>query len=161
MDSVGALSKWRLKATVWRTGAVINSKYIEPRRFLENASEIVFEHVHSIMQRWLYKNKHCFNGMFVASDKRTNKNIATRNYELYQCTDLLEWYVSRIIEPTLSSFSGTRYSGADGHYRVIEFNGERDKHNPLRMECHIKLRRKIMLKRAVINVQTADNACFA
>ena len=42
-----------------------------------------------------------------------------------------------------------------------EFNGERDKHNSLRAGCHIKFPREIMLKRAVINVQTADNACFA
>ena len=27
----------------------------------------------------------------------------TRNYELYKCTDLRKWYVSRVIEPTLSS----------------------------------------------------------
>ncbi|KYN05019.1 hypothetical protein ALC62_04092, partial [Cyphomyrmex costatus] len=31
----------------------------------------------------------------------------------------------------------------------------------LRAECHIKLPEKIMLKRAVINVQSKDNACFA
>jgi len=48
-----------------------------------------------------------------------------------------------------------------GIIAYIEFNGERDKHNPLRVECRIKLRREIMLKRVVINVQTADNACFA
>ena len=36
-----------------------------------------------------------------------------------------------------------------------------NKHNPLCVRCHIKLPREIMLKRAVINVQTADNAYFA
>ena len=33
------------------TGAVINSKHIEPRQFLEDAREIVLEHVQSVMQK--------------------------------------------------------------------------------------------------------------
>ena len=51
--------------------------------------------------------------------KRANKSIATWNYELYQWINLCEWYVLRVIEPTLSSF---RNAIADGH----EFNGERE-----------------------------------
>jgi len=35
--------------------------------------------------------------------KRVNKSIAIRNFEIFQCTNLREWYVLRIIEPTLSS----------------------------------------------------------
>jgi len=30
------------------------------------------------------------NGEFVASYKRVNKNIATRNFEIFQCTNLRE-----------------------------------------------------------------------
>ncbi|XP_067209968.1 uncharacterized protein [Linepithema humile] len=36
-----------------------------------------------------------------------------------------------------------------------------NKFNPLHAGCHIKLPREIMLKRAVVNVQSGDNACFA
>jgi len=36
-----------------------------------------------------------FNGEFVAGDKRANKNIATRNYELFHSSDLQEWYERR------------------------------------------------------------------
>ncbi|KYQ51396.1 hypothetical protein ALC60_09506 [Trachymyrmex zeteki] len=43
------------------------------------------------------------NGEFVAGDKRANKSIATRNYKLYQCIDLREWYMSRVVEPVLAS----------------------------------------------------------
>ncbi|KYN19884.1 hypothetical protein ALC57_07777 [Trachymyrmex cornetzi] len=84
------------------TGAVINSNYIEPQRFLEDASEIVLERVQCIMQRYdSIKINTIFNGKFVAGDKRANKSIATRNYELYRYTDLREWYVTRVVEAIL------------------------------------------------------------
>jgi len=37
----------------------------------------------------------------VASDKRANKSIATRDYEFFQTLDLQEWYESRVVESTL------------------------------------------------------------
>jgi len=52
-----------------------------------------------------------FNSEFVAGDKRMKKIIATRNYELYQYTDLREWYVSRVVEfilVSLEEFQDTR-----------------------------------------------------
>jgi len=39
-----------------------------------------------------------FNGEFVAGNKSANKNIATRNYELFRSTDLQEWYELRVVE---------------------------------------------------------------
>jgi len=62
--------------------AVINSKHIEPRIRLFEASEIVLEHVHNVMQRYdSVKINIVFNDEFMAGDKRANKSIATRNYE--------------------------------------------------------------------------------
>ena len=48
-----------------------------------------------------------------------------------------------------------------GIVAYTEFNVNANKHNPLRAGCYIKLSREIILKRAVIHVQTADNAGFA
>ncbi|KYN45448.1 hypothetical protein ALC53_00006, partial [Atta colombica] len=45
--------------------------------------------------------------------------------------------------------------------RILNLTVNANKHIPLRAGCHIKFPREIMLKRAVIHVQTADNACFA
>ncbi|KYN41780.1 hypothetical protein ALC56_03799, partial [Trachymyrmex septentrionalis] len=45
--------------------------------------------------------------------------------------------------------------------RILNLTVNANEHNPLRVGCHIKLLREIMLKRALINVQTADNASFA
>jgi len=39
---------------------------------------------------------------------------------------------------------------------LINING----YNPLHAGCHIELPREIKLKRAVVNVQSTDNACF-
>jgi len=99
---------WREINTVFKNyimiGAVINFKHIEPRQFLENASEIVIELVQSIMQEHdNIKINTVFNGKFVTDDKRANKSIATRNYELFRLSDLQEWYESRVVEPTLIS----------------------------------------------------------
>ncbi|KYM94372.1 hypothetical protein ALC62_14999 [Cyphomyrmex costatus] len=87
--------RWREIETAFEsrilTGAVINSNHIEPRRFLEDASEIVLERVQSVLQRYdSIKINTVFNGEFVAGDKRANKSIATRNYEIYRCTDQRE-----------------------------------------------------------------------
>jgi len=43
-----------------------------------------------------------FNDKFMASDKRANKSIATRNYEFFRTPDLQEWYESRVDEPILT-----------------------------------------------------------
>jgi len=44
-----------------------------------------------------------FNGEFVADDKRANKSINTRNYELFQTLNLREWYEPHVIELTLAA----------------------------------------------------------
>ncbi|KYN23130.1 hypothetical protein ALC57_04454, partial [Trachymyrmex cornetzi] len=135
-----------------------NSNHIEPRRFLEDASEIVLERVQCIMQRYdSIKINTIFNGEFVAGDKRANKSIATRNYELYRYTDLREWYVTRVVEPILTSLE--EFQERDSGWalsRILNLVVNANKHNPLRAGCHIKLPREIMLKRAVINVQSTS-----
>jgi len=86
------------------TGAIINFKHIEPRQFLEDAREIVLERVRTVLNKYdNIKINTVFNGEFVAGDKRANKSIATGNYELFQLSDLQEWYESRVVEPTLTS----------------------------------------------------------
>ncbi|XP_039304370.1 uncharacterized protein LOC120357599 [Solenopsis invicta] len=142
--------RWREIDTVFEsrilTGAVINFEHIEPYQFLEDAREIVLEHVQSVMQRHgNVKINAIFNGEFVAGDKRANKCITTRNYELFQCSDLHEWYQLHVIEIILASLE--------------EFQ-ERDSEWAL-SRCNIQLPSKIMMKKAVVNVKSNDNACFA
>ncbi|KYN09494.1 hypothetical protein ALC57_18399 [Trachymyrmex cornetzi] len=73
------------------TGAVINSNRIEPRRFLEDASNIVLERVRDAVERHgSVKVNTAFNGEFATKDKRANKSIITKNSEIYRCTDIRE-----------------------------------------------------------------------
>jgi len=85
--------KWRAIDTAFKncilTGAVIKSKYIESYQFPENASEIVLDHVRDVLQEHdALKINTVFNGEFVAGDKYANKNVSTRNCELFCSSDL-------------------------------------------------------------------------
>jgi len=44
-----------------------------------------------------------FNGEFVTGDKRANKSINTKNYELFRTLNLREWYEHHVIEPMLAA----------------------------------------------------------
>ncbi|XP_070169329.1 uncharacterized protein [Polyergus mexicanus] len=103
-----------------------------------------------------------FNGEFVSGDKSANKSVNTRNYELFRTSDLHEWYERRVVEPTLASLE--EFQERDSGWalsRILDLTVNINKYNPMRAGCHIKLPREITMKRAVINVQSKDNACFA
>jgi len=159
--------RWRVIDTAFEsrilTGAVINLKHIEPRQFFEAAREIVLDRVRSVMQeRDNIKINTVFNGEFVAGDKSANKSIATRNYELFRTSNLREWYELRVVEPILTSLE--EFQERDSGWalsRILNLTVNANKYNPLHAGCYIKLPREIMMKRAVINVQSMDNACFA
>ena len=145
------------------TGAVINADYIEPRQFLEDAGNIVFEQVRDAIDRHnSVKVNTVFNGEFVTGDKCANKSINMRNRELFRTSNLHEWYELHVIEPTLASLE--EFQERDSGWalsRILNLTVNVNKHNPMRAGCHIQLPREIMMKRAVINVKSADNACFA
>jgi len=145
------------------TGAIINSKYIEPRRFLEDAQDIVLEHVQNIIHKHHnIKINTVFNGEFVANSKTANKSVCTRNIELFRSSNLHEWYKSHVIEPILTSLD--EFQERDSGWalsRIQNLMINVNKYNPLHAGCYIKLPREIKMKRALINVQSTDNACFA
>jgi len=144
------------------TDAVINSKHIEPRQFFEDAREIVLERVQNVMQQHdNIKINTVFNGDVVAGDKHANKSIVTRDYELFQISNLREWYELRVVESTLTSLE--EFQERDGWtlLRILNLTINVNKYNPLHAECQIQLSRKIKIKGAVINIQSKDNACFA
>ncbi|KYN39997.1 hypothetical protein ALC56_05605, partial [Trachymyrmex septentrionalis] len=85
-------------------GKDCNVDYIEPRRFLEDAREIVLERVRDAVERHgNVKVNTAFNGEFTTNNKRDIKSINTKNIEIYGYIDLREWYEQHIIEPTLTS----------------------------------------------------------
>ena len=145
------------------TGAVLNSNYIEPRNFLQDAATIVLEHVQSALRkRRSLKVNTVFNGEFVTGDKHACKSINTRNCELFRTSDLQEWYQRCVVEPTLASLE--EFQERDSGWalaRILNLIVNVNKYNPLRAGCHCKLPRELLLKKATISVQSPNNACFA
>ncbi|XP_050452581.1 uncharacterized protein LOC126852138 [Cataglyphis hispanica] len=85
-----------------------------------------------------------------------------KNCELFRTSDLHDWYERRVIEPTLASLE--EFQERDSGWalsRILDLTININKYNPMRAGCHIKLPQEIMKKKAVINVQFNDNACFA
>jgi len=64
-------------------GVVINLHHIEPRRFLEDAGDVVIERMRNIIERHDCVKNTVFNSEFVTGDKRANKSVNTKNYELF------------------------------------------------------------------------------
>ena len=67
------------------TGAVVNVDYIEPRRFLQDAREIVLERVRDAIERHgSVKVNTAFNGEFATNNKRDIKSINNKKIEIHQ-----------------------------------------------------------------------------
>ena len=166
-NSDNARLEWREINTAFKsrilTGVIINVHHIEPRQFLEEAKNIVLERVReAINVHGSVKVNTAFNGEFVAGDKRANKSVNTKNYAFFQVSDLNEWYQRYVIEATLAKLE--EFQERDSGWalsRILNLTVNINKYNPMRAGCQITLPKHIMLKRAVINVQSEDNACFA
>ena len=142
---------------------MLNVDYIEPRRFLEDAREIVLERVRDAIERHgSAKVNTAFNGEFMTNIKRDIKSINIKNREIYRYTDLHEWYEQHIIEPTLTSLE--EFQERDSGWalsRILNLVVKVNKLNSMRAGCYFEVPRVMATKRAVINVSTMDNACFA
>ncbi|KYN28157.1 hypothetical protein ALC57_02429 [Trachymyrmex cornetzi] len=86
------------------TGVVLNSSYIEPRQFLDDVRNIVIDLIHDNLQRHIcLKVNTIFNGEFVAYAKRSAESITTKNYELFDTSDLREWYDEHVTDDILAA----------------------------------------------------------
>ncbi|XP_076636189.1 uncharacterized protein LOC143349115 [Colletes latitarsis] len=145
------------------TSAVINSNHIEPRNFLEDARDIVVDHVRNIVLKHdSVKINTILNGEFVAGNKCANKSVNTKNCELFHLSDLRESYDLRVIEPILASLD--EFQERDSGWalsRILNLIVNVNKYMPMHAGRAIQLPREIRLKKAVINVCSTDNACFA
>ncbi|KYM85251.1 hypothetical protein ALC53_04772 [Atta colombica] len=74
-------------------------------------------HTSTIVQNyytWIQKHDNIkinttFNDKFISSDKRANKNVNTKNYELFRSSNLEEWYeLSHILNLTVNKFNPSR-----------------------------------------------------
>jgi len=77
-----------------------------------------------------------------------------------QTSNLREWYERQVTEPTLMALEGfqERNSGL-ALSRILDLMVNR--YNLMRAGCYVKSPRDITTKKAVINMQSIDNDCFA
>ena len=145
------------------TGVVLNSNYIEPRQFLDDARDIVLDRIRDNLQRHIcLKVNTIFNGEFVADAKRSAKSITTKNHELFDTSDLREWYDKHVTDDTLAALE--EFQERDSGWalsRILNLIVNVNKYNPMHAGCWVELPREIMLRKAVINVRSIDNAYFA
>jgi len=97
----------------------------------------VLERVQSVMQEHdNIKINTVFNGEFVAGDKRANKSITTRNYELFRTSNLQKWYQSRVVEAILTSLEEFQERNSGWVLsRILNLTINVNKYNPLHAGC--------------------------
>ncbi|KYM99021.1 hypothetical protein ALC62_10243 [Cyphomyrmex costatus] len=145
------------------TGAVVNSNYIDPRHFFKDARDIVIPQIRSNLQKHAcLKVNTMFNGEFVVDDKRSIKSIATKNHDLYAISDLKKWYDKYVMDEILIGLE--EFQERESGWvlsRILTLIVNVNKYYPMHCGCFVKLPRRIILKRATVNVHSFDNACFA
>ncbi|KYN30222.1 hypothetical protein ALC57_00316, partial [Trachymyrmex cornetzi] len=111
-----------------------NANYIEPRRFLKDISSVVLERVQDTIERHnCIKVNTIFNGEFATGDKRANKSINTKNYELFQTSNLhprddnvghFAWIknLSRLMSKQLNKHNGQKYICDRNDNKWLNFN---------------------------------------
>ncbi|XP_026673635.1 uncharacterized protein LOC113464970, partial [Ceratina calcarata] len=142
------------------TGAVINVTYIEPRNFLEDAKDVVLQHVQTALEKHgALKVNGVFNGRFVANNKHANKCVNTKNVELFQMSDLQEWYNRSVVDTILSSLE--EFQERDSGWalqQILDLTINVNKYNPMHAGCYFKIPQNIRYKRATITIESGDNA---
>jgi len=112
---------------------------IEPRQFLEDAGNVTLERMRDAIER----------------HDSANKNIITKNSEIYRCIDIHERH---IVEPILAFLEEFQWQRE--RYRIFNLIVNMNKLNPLQAGCHFEVPREIIFKKAMINVYSMDNACL-
>lgn len=145
------------------TGAVINSRHVDPREFLNEVKDTVLEKVRDALDvHTCLKVNTVFNGEFVANGETSVKSIVTKNRQLFGATDLEEWYDEHVVETTLTDLE--EFQERDSGWallRILNLLVNINKCNPMRVGCWMEMPRFIRLRRAVVNVRSEDSACFA
>ncbi|XP_071644513.1 uncharacterized protein [Temnothorax longispinosus] len=103
-----------------------------------------------------------FNGEFVADVKTDVKSIATRNEQLLPGSDLGEWYDRHVRDAILTRLD--EFQERDSGWalsRILNLIVNVNKCNPMRVGCWMKIPLGIRLKKAVVNVLSENDACFA
>lgn len=169
----GGASRAQASSLVWETidsafksriatGAVINSRHIEPRHFLRDARRMVQSRVtDAITEHGSIKVNTRLEAEFELNGEKCVKSFGTKNAELVLGSNLRKWYARQVEHPILTSLSEfqERNSGW-GLLRILHLAVNMNKYEAFKPGCYIQLPQEIQKKHAVINIKCSDNACF-
>lgn len=147
------------------TGAVINISYVNPQHFLVKAEDNVIKYVRDYLEKYNYlKVDTVFSAEFMSNDKISNKSFKTKNHELFLASNLHEWYMKHVVTSTMSAFEELHERDSDSGWslsRIFDLTVNINKYNPLQAGCYEELPTEIKMKKAIVNIKSHDNACFA
>jgi len=146
------------------TGVVVNKQYRDVQRFLTAARNLVLDRVRENLNLHnCLKVNTIFDGEFTNHDTKIEiKSISSKNSQILPTSDLREWYDSKVIDYTLAQID--EFEGSESGWvlsRIVNLTLSINKCNPMRAGCWINLPSFIKHKRAIVNVRSMDDACFA
>ena len=142
------------------TGAVINVGYIDPRQFLEGAQRMVLSRVtDAIREHSGVAVNTILNAEFMLNANIDMKCFGTRSCVLFRTSNVREWYSKCVVAPTLVAIEEFQDRDSGWTLRaVLNILVNINKH---RGGCNVPLPCAVVLKKAVVNVKSRDNACFS
>ncbi|XP_076278023.1 uncharacterized protein LOC143207955 [Lasioglossum baleicum] len=147
------------------TGIVINVEHIDPRQFLQHAKRMVtgrvteFLNTHSSL-----KASVTLEAEFMQHTNEVSvKSFSTRNVALFRTSNLRQWYQRDVVPTILTSLE--EFQERDSGWalsKILHLIVNFSKYQPLQAGCTTEtyLPRTIQLKRAVVDVNSKDEACF-
>ncbi|XP_076300587.1 uncharacterized protein LOC143218904 [Lasioglossum baleicum] len=147
------------------TGIVINIEHIDPKQFLQHAKRMVtgrvteFLNVHSSL-----KASVTLEAEFMQHTNEVSvKSFGTRNVALFRTSNLRQWYQRDVVPTILTSLE--EFQERDSGWalsKILHLIVNFSKYQPLQAGCTTEtyLPRTIQLKKAVVNVNNKDEACF-
>lgn len=149
------------------SGRIVNvENIVEPNVFLRQSYEWFVKYVNLALQR----NSLKVNTSLVtwhrkpSTDDVDKKYFNTKNVEILATTNLAEWYDNHIIHPLMTKLS--EFEGKDSGWsldEIVELHLNINHYVPFYAGANEirNLPKIIQNKKAVINVQSPDHACFA
>ncbi|XP_076301498.1 uncharacterized protein LOC143219367 [Lasioglossum baleicum] len=147
------------------TGIVINVEHIDPKQFLQHAKRMVtgrvteFLNVHSSLKASVTLEAE----FMLHTNEVSVKSFSSRNVALFRTSNLRQWYQRDVVPTILTSLE--EFQERDSGWalsKILHLIVNFSKYQPLQAGCATEtyLPRTIQLKRAVVDVNNKDEACF-
>ncbi|XP_046737552.1 uncharacterized protein LOC124406243 [Diprion similis] len=145
------------------TGVITNVRIGDLKLFLTAAYTVIFEKLNTLLRQHHHlKVNTTLSATFVLDVKSETKFFHTKNATLQTTSNLAEWYEEYVASPLLAQIE--EFQERDSGWALISIHDllvNIEKYEPLVGSMWINLPSDIKVKKAVVNVQNADNACFA